>query len=138
MTQKFRKYAIFLMLPVHLAVFWVLNESGTALLITALLATLADLALSIWQLRLLTRREAAVRPFLHDFGFYFTQVILLIAAEFAISRVIKAPGGDFNMLGSYFSQNLWLAVCIAMLLTAALICLAVGAARTMLFHDDKK
>ncbi len=137
MMQNMRKCAIFMMLPLHLILFYAECSSGGVFLAAVLCATLADLALSIWQLRLMTRREASVKPFFRDFAYYIAQIALLIAAEFAVSRVIGYPGDDFNLFGSAFAQNIWLAVCIAMLLTAALICMAVGIARTMLFHDDK-
>lgn len=136
MMQKMRKFAIFLMLLPHLILFYAASGSGTLFLCSVLFATLADLALSIWQLRLLTRREASVKPFFRDFSCYLAQLVLLIAAEFAVSRFIRFPGDTFNLFGSAFAQNIWLAICIAMLLTAALICMAVGIARTVLFHDD--
>lgn len=137
MMQKMRKCAIFLMLPLHLVLFFAVSGSAGIFLAAVLCATLADLVLSIWQLRLLTRREASVKPFFRDFACYLAQLVLLIAAEFAVSRFIRFPGDTFNLFGSAFAQKIWLAICIAMLLTAALICMAVGIARTVLFHDDK-
>ena len=136
--QKMRKYAIFLMFPLHLTIFYAESGSAPFFLAAVLCATLADLALSIWQMQLMTRREASVKPFFRDFSRYIAQLVLLIAAEFAVSRVIRLPGSDNEIFSSAYPQNIWLAVCIAMLLTAALSCMAVGIARTVLFHDDKK
>ena len=134
--QKMRKCAIFLILPLHLVLFFAVSGSAGIFLAAVLCATLADLVLSIWQLRLMTRREASVKPFFRDFASYIAQLVLLIAAEFALSRVIKLHGSEWALFGSEFAQKIWLAICIAMLLTAALICMAVGIARTVLFHDD--
>lgn len=138
MVEKFRKFAIFMMFPLHIVLFYIEAAGNATVFFGAVIfMTLADMALSVGQLRLLTRKEKSVRPFFRDFGVYFAEIAAVIAAEFLFSRVIKAPGDSFNILGANFTQNVWIAVCIIMLLACALISMAVGAARTMLYHDDK-
>ena len=138
MVQKFRKFAIFMMFPLHIVLYYI-EDSGNArgFFGAVIFMTLADMALSVGQLRLMTRREKSVRPFFGDFGIYCAEIAAVIAAEFLFSRVVRTSGDSFNILGASFTQNVWIAVCIVMLLACAVISMAVGAARTMLFHDDK-
>ena len=138
MIQKLRNFAIFLMLPLHVILFYIeCAGEASGFFGAVIFMTLADMALSVWQLRLLTRREKSVKPFFRDFGIYCAEIAALIAVEFLISRLIRAPGDDFAILGASFSQDVWIAVCIIMLLACALISMAIGAVRTMLFHDEK-
>ena len=136
MMKKLRKCAIFLLIPIHLFLYDAECSSGRLFIVTVILTVLADMALSVWQLQLLTRREGSVKPFFRDFRVYLAQAAVLLAAEYLISLVIPQDSG-MKILGPRFSQELWLAVCIITVLACALICMAVGAARTMLYHDDK-
>ena len=134
--KKLHKYAILLLLPVHLFLYYAECSSSKLFIVTVILTVLADMALSVWQLRLMTRREGSVKPFFRDFRVYLAQAAALFAAEYLISWLILRDS-SMKILGARFSQQLWLAVCIITLLACALICMAVGCARTVLYHDDK-
>ena len=134
MTEKLRKFAIILMLPLHLFLtYGVTGNSGTFMMITVLLTMLADLALSFWQLQSLTAKYSRIRAFGSEYLRYLLQAVLVGAAEGLI--YFFAVG---SILNEDWDKGLFFTVSVAELILGALVAFVTGAARTMMYHDEKR
>ena len=134
MTEKLRKFAIILMLPLHLFLtYGVTGNSGTFMMITVLLTMLADLALSFWQLQSFTAKYSKIRAFGSEYLRYLLQAVLVGAAEGLI--YFFAVG---SILNEDWDKGLLFTVSVAELILGALVAFVTGAARTMMYHDEKR
>ena len=134
MTEKLRKFAIILMLPLHLFLtYGMTGNSGTVMMITVLLTMLADLALSFWQLQSFTARYSKIRAFGSEYLRYLLQAVLVGAAEGLI--YFFAVG---SILNEDWDKGLFFTVSVAELILGALVAFVTGAARTMMYHDEKR
>ena len=137
--KKLRKFAIFLMIPLHLFLMYSFShgDHGSSFYLLEMLSVvLADFALSCWQMEILTSRRNRISVFGHAFLPYLLQNLLMIAAEFALIRVICK--GEFfapDKNPGYFLA--WAGGAAAALL-CALVTFVTGAARTMMYHDEQK
>ena len=134
MTEKLRKFAIILMLPLHLFLtYGVTGNSRIVMMITVLLTMLADLALSFWQLQSFTARYSKIRAFGSEYLRYLLQAVLVGAAEGLI--YFFAVG---SILNEDWDKGLFFTVSVAELILGALVAFVTGAARTMMYHDEKR
>lgn len=137
--QKLRKYAIFMMFPLHLILMYSFTHGRHGDIfypLEVLILVLADFALSFWQMEILTSRRNRIRVFGHVFLPYLLQNLLMIAAEFAVIYVICK--GEFSVLGGELGMLAAWAVGAAAALLCALVTFVTGAARTMMYHDEQK
>ncbi len=138
MTEKLRKFAVLLMLPLHLFLtYGTGGMEGSAVIIVVLITVLADFALSFWQLRSFTAKHSNLRAFSGDYLPYLLQAVLVGIAEgliyyFAVGTM------HVNILSENWGKGLYFTVSIAELILGALVALVTGAARTMLYHDEKR
>jgi hypothetical protein len=134
MTEKLRKFAILLILPLHLFLtYGMTGNSGTFMMITVLLTMLADLALSFWQLQSFTAKYSRIRTFGSEYLRYLLQAVLVGAAEGLI--YFFAVG---SILNEDWDKGLLFTVSVAELILGALVAFVTGAARTMMYHDEKR
>ena len=134
MTEKLRKFAIILILPLHLFLtYGMKGNSGTFMMITVLLTMLADLALSFWQLQSFTAKYSRIRAFGSEYLRYLLQAVLVGAAEGLI--YFFAVG---SILNEDWDKGLFFTVSVAELILGALVAFVTGAARTMMYHDEKR
>ena len=134
MTEKLRKFAIILIFPLHLFLtYGMKGNSGTFMMITVLLTMLADLALSFWQLQSFTAKYSKIRAFGSEYLRYLLQAVLVGAAEGLI--YFFAVG---SILNEEWDKGLFFTVSVAELILGALVAFVTGAARTMMYHDEKR
>ena len=134
MTEKLRKFAIILIFPLHLFLtYGMKGNSGTFMMITVLLTMLADLALSFWQLQSFTAKYSRIRAFGSEYLRYLLQAVLVGAAEGLI--YFFAVG---SILNEEWDKGLFFTVSVAELILGALVAFVTGAARTMMYHDEKR
>lgn len=138
MIEKLRKFAILLILPLHLFLtYGTSGMEGTAVMILALITVLTVFALSFWQLRSFTAKHSNLRDFSGDYLPYLLQTVLAGIVEgliyfFAVGTM------HVNILSEDWGKGLYFTVSIAELILGALVALVTGAARTMLYHDEKR
>ena len=138
MIEKLRKFAILLILPLHLFLtYGTSGMEGTAVMILALITVLAVFVLSFWQLRSFTAKHSNMRDFSGDYLPYLLQTVLAGIVEgliyfFAVGTM------HVNILSEDWGKGLYFTVSIAELILGALVALVTGAARTMLYHDEKR
>ena len=134
MIEKLRKFAIILIFPLHLFLtYGMKGNSGTFMMITVLLTMLADLALSFWQLQSFTAKYSKIRAFGSEYLRYLLQAVLVGAAEGLI--YFFAVG---SILNEEWDKGLFFTVSVAELILGALVAFVTGAARTMMYHDEKR
>ena len=135
--KHLRKYAILLIFPLHLILFW-LFVNGTPMdyfyLCAVVFVLLADFALSAWQTELFTSHRSRISQFAREFLPYLLQKLIVIAADWALLLILGR--GDIFRSGLAF----WGAVLFASIaaLLSGLVTFVTGAARTMLYHDEKR
>ena len=130
---------ILLMLPLHLLLFWLMRGEmlgRTGLTFAVLLTVIADLALSAASAELFTSKTDRVGLFLHDALPYFGCVLLIFAADCGVYAKISRPGA--GLFDTDWTDIIWLGTCLISLVLGALVTLVTGAARTMLYHDNRK
>lgn len=137
--QKIRKFAVLLLIPLHLLLAYLFsygNHSGMFYLLAVLFVLFADFLLSAWQTEVFSVRWTRIRAFASDFLPYFLLKIAMIAAEGILMEVICK--GDHNLLGRGFGYGISYAAAVAVMLLIVLVIFVTGAARTMLYHDEKR
>ena len=137
--QKMRKFAIFLLIPLHVLIYWAeFQNSGTLFLCICFLTLLADFALSFRDLRIFTAKRGRIGIFAHDFLPHLGKKALLAAADFAIFLILNTT--QHHAFDGFILDNevFWFTICMAELLCGLLVCFVTGAASTMLHHDDEK
>lgn len=138
MTEKLRKFAIILILPLHLFLtYGMKGNSGTFMMITVLLTMLADLALSFWQLQSFTAKYSRIRTFGSEYLRYLLQAVLVGAAE-GLIYFFAVGSLHLNILNEDWGKGLFFTVSVAELILGALVAFVTGAARTMMYHDEKR
>lgn len=134
--KKMRKYGIFLLFPLHLLLTYGMNSAGAALMTAAILFTLlTDAVLSFRQLEILTSDRNGIGLFVSDFFPYFLEKLLIGAAEWMIFRIIVHSG---SILSENRREMLFFAVSLIESALIAVVTFVTGAARTMMYHDEKR
>lgn len=132
--DKLKKFAVLLIFPLHLMLFWLFEYGSPADDIyfgLVLFVLLADFALSAWELDIFTSHRNSIRVFAKDYLPYMLQKGIILAA-------------DAGMFGIGLKLQYSLGYCVsvglaaASLLLSALVAFVTGAARTMMYHDEKR
>lgn len=135
--KKLRKFAILLIFPLHLILFY-LFVYGTPMdyfyLCAVLFVFLADFALSAWQTELFTSRRNSIRTVFREFLPYLLQKCIIIAADWGL--ILCLGKGDIFRNGLAFCAAVVFAT--ASVLLSGLAAFVTGAARTMMYHDEKR
>lgn len=132
MKEKLRKYAIILMLPLHLVLMRMMSggPDGEWIPYALMLFVLfADFALSFWQMEIFTSGRNRISDFASDFLPYLLQKIVLIAVE--LLWIFELTDRNFGILLAFGTAA------VSMILSA-LVTFVTGAARTMMYHDEKR
>lgn len=136
-TEKLRKYAIFGIIPLHVILLILFLETGVDIWIyyaLTLLIFLITAELMFWQTHTLTGKYKKVRDFSAAYMPLLIQTVLLIAAEFCFYLVHEDHGG---ILSDSMKYGVWWLFCVVSTVCALIVTFVIGAARTMLFHDEK-
>ena len=139
MKQKLRKFAIFFIFPVHLFISQIIvygHHSDWFYLISMMILPITDFILSFWQLEIFTARHNRIPAFARAFLPYLLQKIALLAVELIL--LFAVTKGDIALKSIGFSYAVAFAAAAASLVLSALVTFVTGAARTMMYHDEKR
>jgi len=134
--KKLRRYEIFAVIIFHLPLLLVFRQAsaaGWAYASSVLLALFADTALSLHQTKTFTAQYENLRGYVTAFSPYFLEKCIIIAAEFGIYRLLKAEREQEEQI----RYLLWWLFSMGTAVLVALVTFVTGAARTMLYHDDR-
>ena len=132
--DKLKKFAVLLIFPLHLMLCWLFEYGSPAdyLYFGAVLTVLLiDFALSAWQLEIFTSHRNSIRVFAKEYLPYLLQKGIILAADaglFGIGLKLQYSLGYCVSVG----------LAAASLLLSALVAFVTGAARTMMYHDEKR
>ena len=108
------------------------HPAGWIIYIAAFLVTFAAM---IWEMRLFTSKTSSVPYFLQDFLPCLMQIVLIGGGEIVAALLLNNPRLTFwSPAEGYF----WAIICAVMLLLSGIVTFVTGAARTMLYHDEKR
>ena len=139
MKDKLRRCAIFLIIPLHLLFsqcFVSGNHKDWFYLAAVLAVQLADFALSAWQMELFTSKRNSIRIFARAFLPYLLQKVALLAIELILMFAVTK--GDFSRMSSGFGYAVAYGAAAVTAVLSALVTFVTGAARTMMYHDEKR
>lgn len=114
----------------HLVLLWIVEREPVPQLVTVgfLLAVLICFFISAWSVTLFESAHSRAGKALRAVLPCLAQLFLIGTADVLIYRLwVHTP-----------SALMWLVFCIAILIGNALLLMAVGAARTMLYHDEER
>ena len=100
-----------------------------------LAAFLVTFAAMVWEMHLFTRKTSRVPDFMRDFMPCLMQIVLLAAGEIIAAILMNNPRLKF---WSPTEGYLWAVICAVMLILSGIVTFVTGAARTMLYHDEKR
>lgn len=135
--KKLRQFAIFAVMPFHIPLLLVFSREtakGWMYISAVLLALFADLLLSFRQTESLTAKRNRLREQVSAFVPYFPEKCLIIAAEFGIYRVLQPESGTEDEQVRFL---VWWLFCMGTAVLSAVVTFVTGAARTVLYQDDK-
>lgn len=137
LSKKIRKFAIFLIFPVHLFLTYGMKGKSSGLMTAMILITLfADAVLSFLQLGIFTSKRNRIGLFASDFLPYLLEKVLIGAAEWGIFAY--TGGVSHNILSGSWGKGLFFAVSLITMALVAVVTFVTGAARTMMYHDEKR
>ena len=139
MMKNPRKYAIFLIFPLHLILYYtfVHGSHEEAFYYGELLfVLLADFGLSFWQMEIFTSKRNSIRVFAKSFLPYLLQIFILIAANVMLLLLLCKDGA--GILSKSFGYSIAGSAAIIEVVLGALVTFVTGAARTMMYHDEKR
>ena len=139
MMKNPRKYAIFLIFPLHLILYYtfVHGSHEEAFYYGELLfVLLADFGLSFWQMEIFTSKRNSIRVFAKSFLPYLLQIFILIAANAVLLLLLCRDGA--GILSKSFEYGIAGGAAIIEVVLGALVTFVTGAARTMMYHDEKR
>lgn len=134
MKNKLRGLLLLICFPVHLLLLLLFcGEPAGGVIVGAVLAAVLFTGFCTAEaLSLFTRKTASIRDFAHDFLPALFQTGLVLAADLAVYFLLLAGTARAQRGG------LWLAVCMTVQILCTLIGFVTGAARTMLYHEDRE
>ncbi len=135
--KNLRKCAVLFLLPLHilLILMFVFGEPADYIYsIAALGVLLADFALSFLQMEIFTSRRNSIRNVMHDFRAYILEKLAVIAADWII--ILLMTQGD--ILRSEYKYCVAGVLVTAAAILSAVVTFVTAAARTMLYHDEKR
>lgn len=134
--EKWRKWAIFLLIPLHLFMYYAEFQNAALFWFSVILAFLADFVLSFMDLRIASAKRGRIGVFAHDFLSHLGKKALIAAADFVLYLILDATqhhSFDGIVLDD---EQFWLFVCYVIMILSLLVVFVTGAAATMLHHDD--
>lgn len=135
--QILKKCMILLIFPLHFIITLFRDYDLGGFVALVLLMLFADFALSFLQMEIFTSKRNSIRVFAADYLPYLLEKLAVIAVEWLIMRkvVILERGDIFSE-----SVGLWIfyACALTTMLVSALVTFVAGAARTMMYHDEKR
>jgi len=135
--EKCRKFAIFAVIPFHipmLIAFLSHNTERWEYILTVLIAFFGDIFLSFWQMEITTSVYAKIGDFAKAFLPYFLEKCVIVGAEFLLCIL----NDDHDILnGDGWDWAIWWLFAAGIAALVALVTFVTGAARTMLYHDEK-
>ncbi len=137
--DKLKKFAVLLVFPLHLILYYTFANGiheDSFFYGELLFVLLTDFALSCWQMEIFTSRRNSIRTFAHDFLPYLLQNGILLAANVVLMLVLCRDG--VGILSKGFSYGIAGSAAIIEVLLSALVTFVAGAARTMMYHDEKR
>ena len=135
--KKLRKFAIFLLLPLHLFMIFGMRGMGGSVMTAVIVFTLlADAALSFLQMELLTSKRNSIGLYVSEFCPYLVEKVLLGVIEFGIFKL--TGGASHNILSESWGKGLFFEVSLITMALVAVVTFVTGAARTMMYHDEKR
>ncbi len=100
-----------------------------------MLTFLVTFAAMASEMRLFTRKTSRISNFAHEFLPCLTQIVLIAVGEMIAAILLNNPRLTFwSPAEGYF----WAILCAIMLLLIGIVIFVTGAARTMLYHDEKR
>ena len=105
-------------------------------LISMMILPITDFILSFWQLEIFTARHNRIPAFARAFLPYLLQKIALLAVELIL--LFAVTKGDIALKSRGFSYEVAFAAAAASLVLSTLVTFVTGAARTMMYHDEKR
>ncbi|MCQ2406946.1 MAG: hypothetical protein MJ065_00225 [Oscillospiraceae bacterium] len=135
--KNFRKYAVLFLLPLHILLILLFVYGSPAdyvYSIATLGALLADFALSFLQNEIFTSRRSSIRIVMHDFRPYLLEKLEIIAADWIII-LLMTQGDILRDAYKYCVSGILLT---AMVILSAIVTFVTAAARTMMYHDEKR
>ena len=136
MEQKhlnLRKFALFILFPIHVIFYFIDYKISEVFFLFCFMVLAADAALSFRDLRLLTSKRGRIGIFAHDFLLHLGKKALIAAADFIAFLIFEHTHHSFDNIDR---EVVWLYACLIIMVLSAFVIFVIGAARTMLFHDD--
>ena len=136
---KLKKYAVLLVFPLHLILYYSFANGvheDSFFYGEILFVLLADFVLSFLQMEIFTSKRNSIRVFAKDFMPYLLQNGILIAANVILMLLLCKDG--VGILSKGFGYSLAGSTAIIEVLLSALVTFVTGAARTMMYHDEKR
>ena len=109
-----------------------LHPLGGVIMIAAFLMTCFAM---IWEMRLFTRKTSRIPDYVSDFMPCLMQIVLLAAGEITAAFLLNNPRLTFWSPAEGF---FWAIACAVMLLLSGIVTFVTGAARTVMYHDEKR
>ena len=101
--KKIRKFAIFLLLPLHLFMIFGMRGMGGSVMTAVIVFTLlADAALSFLQMELLTSKRNSIGLYVSEFCPYLVEKVLIGVIEFGIFKL--TGGASHNILSESWGK----------------------------------
>ncbi len=135
--KNFRKYAVLFLLPLHILLILLFVYGSPAdyvYSIATLGVLLADFALSFLQNEIFTSRRSSIRIVMHDFRPYLLEKLEIMAADWIII-LLMTQGDILRDAYKYCVSGILLT---AMVILSAVVTFVTAAARTMMYHDEKR
>lgn len=137
--KKLKKYAVLLVFPLHLILYYTFvhgSHEESFYYGELLFVLLADFVLSFWQMEILTSKRNSIRVYAKAFLPYLLQNGILIAANAVLLLLLCKDGA--GILSKSFGYGIAGGAAIIEVLLGALVTFVTGAARTMMYHDEKR
>lgn len=105
---------------------------GSVITIAVFLMTFFAMA---WEMHLFTRKTSRITDYVSDFMPCLMQIVLLAAGEITAAFLLNNPRLTFWSPAEGF---FWAIACAVMLLLSGIVTFVTGAARTVMYHDEKR
>lgn len=127
--KKLRSIAIFAVVFFHIPVLFTFlyGDQKWKYALAVLIALFGDICLSFWQMEITTGRYGKIGDYARAFLPYFLEKLVIVGAECIFYIIYKT---NFNFM-------LWWIFCTGIAALSALVTFVTGAARTMLYHDER-